>query len=419
MNNLSLAKRKSAKITLWQWLFLWLMLDSLILYLLRPFFFFPINGLLPILVGMAFLFEKKKSNELKTNYIVLWSLIALGLSLAIVLGVESPAIVSKQFATAFSAFIIGLKSISTVAVSDRFIKLIALVGLAYALVCSAALLGVSRVYLPVSYLSGFNNGVPVIRAEITTDQNYQVFYLFPLLLSLVAKQSIILRALQLFGFFAALFVIIEMETRSGLLVMAGFTGMMIFLPFWYRRAGSALYVLLFVLGLLLVVLLKLPLIIELSQGMIRRFTTSDLSTFWGRIHSLTYLFQNLLDPSHWVPKGQGYFLSLYGNYPHSSPTSIYLMGGLFGLCGWVLLVFGSLIALSRLVFKKKVPLNEAAIGLAAFSALTMCLTLPAAFFEQLWLWIGASAGVGLSYNYRREKSARNKNARNKSEGGYE
>ncbi|MDB4451270.1 hypothetical protein N9121_02850, partial [Pseudomonadales bacterium] len=89
---MSLAKRKSAKITLWQWLFLWLMLDSLILYLLRPFFFIPINGLLPILVVMAFLFEKKNSNELKTNYIVLWSLIALGLSLAIVLGVESPAI---------------------------------------------------------------------------------------------------------------------------------------------------------------------------------------------------------------------------------------------------------------------------------------------------------------------------------------
>jgi hypothetical protein len=151
--------------------------------------------------------------------------------------------------------------------------------------------------------------------------------------------------------------------------------------------------------------------------MIRRFTTSDLSTFWGRIHSLTYLFEHLLDPSHWVPKGQGHFLSLYGNYPHSSPTSIYLMGGIFGLCGWILLVFGSLIALSRLVFKKKVPLNEAAIGLAGFSALIVCLTLPAAFFEQLWLWIGASAGVVLSYNYRREQGARNKNALNKNEGG--
>ena len=405
MNNLSLAKSKSAKITLWQWLFLWLMLDSLILYLLRPFFFFPINGLLPVLVAMAFLFEKSRSNELKTNYIVFWSLIALGLSLAIVLGVESPAIVSKQFATALSAFIIGLKSISTVAVSDRFIKLISFISLIYALVCTAALLGVSRVYLPVSYLSGFNDGVAVIRAEITTDQNYQVFYLFPLLLSLAVKQSIILRVLQLLGLFAALFVIVEMETRSGLLVMAGFTGMMIFLPFWYRRAGSALYVLLFVLGLLLIGLIKLPLIIELSQGMVRRFTTSDLSTFWGRIHSLIYLFQHLLDPSHWVPKGQGHFLLLYGNYPHSSPTSIYLMGGIFSLCGWALLLFGSLISAVRLLFKKRVPLNEAAIVLAGFSALIICLTLPAALFEQLWLWAGGSAGVVLSHNYRRIKSA--------------
>ena len=396
---------------MWQWLFIWLMFDSLILYLLRPFFFIPINGLLPFLVTFAFLFDKSRSNKLKTNHILSWFFIALGLLLAIVFHVESASTVSKQFATALSAFIIGLKAINTKAVSDKFLKLISLVGLVYALACTAALLGVSRTYLPVSYLTGFNDGVPVIRAEITTDQNYQIFYLFPLLLSLVIKQSMILRAMQLVGLIAALFVIIQMETRSGLIVMVGFAAAMIFLPFWYRRAGSVLYIVLFLIGLFMIILIKLPLIIELSQGMVRRFTDSDLSTFWGRVHSLTYLFQHLFDPSHWVPKGQSYFLALYGNYPHSSPTSMYLIGGIFSLSGWAVLVFGSFIASVKLFIKRKVGMNEAAIILGATSTLVICLTLPAPFFEQLWLWIGASTGVVLSYNYRRAKSARNKKVR--------
>lgn len=391
-------------LSLWQWLFVWLMLDSLILYLLRPFFFLPINAMLPILVLVALLLDKKRSAKIAQRDIAFWVLMAAGLLLAFVVGVESLFNVSKQYATALSAFIIGVKSIDITGVSDKFLKLISLVGLAYAFVCAAAVLGISPVYLPVSYLEGFNDGVPVIRAEITTDQNYQVFYLFPLLLSLVVKHSPILRVLQLAGLLAALYVIVEMQTRSGLIVMLGFTLLITLLPFWYRQKGSILYVLLFALGVSTILVINLSLIIELSQNMLRRFTDSDLSTFWGRVDSIGYLFKNLLDPGHWLPKGQDYFLARYGNYPHSSPTSIYLSGGILGLIGWLYIVIKTSASSIKLLIKKRVGLNESVIVAGAFSAFVVCLTLPAPFFEQLWLWIGGAAGVVLSYRYRLVRS---------------
>ena len=75
-----------------------------------------------------------------------------------------------------------------------------------------------------------------------------------------------------------------------------------------------------------------------------------------------------------------------------------------GLIGWLYIVIKTSASSIKLLIKKRVGLNESVIVAGAFSAFVVCLTLPAPFFEQLWLWIGGAAGVVLSYRYRLVRS---------------
>lgn len=381
------------KITLWQWLFAWLILDSLILYLARPFFFFPINALLPGLVLMAYIFSRRSGKILTNGHLLSLVAVAIGLSLAVALGVEDAWESFKQILSAACALMIGYHSTRRDEDLRPLLLLLALVGFLYALVCVAALLGVSSTYLPVNYARGFNNGIPVARAELTTDQNYQIYYLFPVMLGLVLRQKIWKTLLLLSGVVASLYVIIMMETRSGLLLLMALLGIIVLLPVWYKQKNSINRV--FVLGamILLVGLIKLPEIIELSQGMIRRFTDSDLATFWGRIESITYLFKHIYNPFWWLPKGQGVFMDEYGSFPHSAPTSIFLRAGMLGLVGWVFLIIWPVIKGAGLVIKRKINIYQAAIVFGALISLVASFSLPAALFEQVWLWGGACWGV--------------------------
>ena len=330
---------------------------------------------------------------LTTSHVTAIAAIALGLLLAVAIGVEEAWLSFKQTLTAVCGFIIGYQATRRNDDLRPFIFLLALIGLAYALVCVAALLGVSSTYLPVIYAYGFNNGVPVIRAELTTDQNYQIYYLLPIILGLILKQSLVRLFTLLFGVAASFYVIIMMETRSGLLLMLTLLAGIVLLPVWYKQKNSVNKVLALSVIVLLVALVKLPEIIDISQGMIRRFTESDLGTFWGRILSITYLFEHIYNPIWWVPKGQNIFLLEHGSFPHSTPTSIFLRAGILGLIGWLSLIAWPVVKAAVLIHKRRINIYQATIVFGATISLIASFSLPAAMFEQVWLWGGASWGI--------------------------
>ena len=381
------------KITLWQWLFAWLLLDSLLLYLLRPFFAFPINALLPGLVVLAFVFSRRTGKLLTNTHIFSMGCVALGFMLAVALGVELAWLSFKQTLSAGCGLLIGYRATRRDQDLRPFLLLLALVGFVYAVICVAALLGLSSSYLPVIYAQGFHNGVAVMRAELTTDQNYQIYYLFPIMMGLILKQKLWKTSLLLLGVLGSFYVIVMMETRSGLLLLLSLLSIIVLLPVWYKQKNSINKVFFLAAIVLLLTIVKLPEIIDLSQGMIRRFTESDLATFWGRIISITYLFEHIFNPLWWIPKGQNVFLLEYGNFPHSAPTSIFLRAGILGLIGWLMLIAWPVMKGLNLVRRRKINIYQAAIVFGALVSLVASFSLPAAMFEQVWLWGGACWGV--------------------------
>ena len=142
---------KKNKVTLWQWLFAWLLLDTLILYLLRPFFFFPINAFLPVLTIAAYMLETRRRSALSMGVKIAMALIALGSLFGIALASMPAWDTTKTFITAVCAFIIGYKAVAESSDLGLCIKLLGLLGLMYVVVCVLALLGVSSTYLPVNY----------------------------------------------------------------------------------------------------------------------------------------------------------------------------------------------------------------------------------------------------------------------------
>ena len=399
MHTLAANINRKEKKSIWYFLFAWLLLDSLVVYFLQV----GVNALLPFLVIIGFLFDDNKKSKIGIFNIVCFGFLGFGMMLGVGVGVEEPFDSVKHFVTCFCAFIIGFKSTSRQRIPDFFLKLISVIGMLYAFVCTAALLGLSSTYLPVEYAVGYNDGTLVERAELTTDQNYQIYYLFPLLLSLTVKNKFLFNCFLILSILSALFVIIEMETRSGLIFFVISFFMQAFIMYKYRSSESAKILYLIIPFFLLLSIVGLPLLIELSQGITLRFTNSEFSTFWGRIHSTTFFFKNILNPSFWIPRGQDYFLAAYGQYAHSSITHIYLLSGIFGAVGWSILIFRYSTWAVIKTLQGALVKNHSILATASILSVGISLTLPGPLYEQLWLWVGCSFGI---YNIRNSEIKR-------------
>lgn len=384
----------NAKTTIWHYMFVWLMLDSLILYLLRPFNIqFPINTGMPFLIAIAYMISKRRTSLLPLNYIGWLGLTAVGFLLAVAIGADELYGSLKDMIGAFCAFIIGYNAVARSSDLKGLYNLILFTVLLYCVVCVAALLGASSTYLPVINSYGFNKGIPVVRAELTTDQNYQIYYLFPLALGLAIRQQFWKYGLICLGTLASMFIIVRLETRSGLIVMALTFIAAALLPAWYRQRGGMIRIGAIGFAGLALIVYKLRDLAAISEGMKRRFTDDDMGTFWGRIESIAYLFQHVYDPSWWIPQGNDVFVKQFAHLPHSSTTKVFLEAGLLGLIGWVVLLIVPTIKGSLMIWSKRLSIDRAGIVLGAIVSLIAAFTLPASLFKQCWLWAGAACGA--------------------------
>jgi hypothetical protein len=165
------------------------------------------------------------------------------------------------------------------------------------------------------------------------------------------------------------------------------------IPSWYRLKGSTGRIVLIAALLAAVFLYQLPTLISATTDIRLRMGSDQMTTFFGRVRSFTYLLEHLFNPAWWIPKGTGVFLDEYGSFPHSAPTAIYLQAGLLGLVGWTMLVMVPLLKGMRHVWSREGDTFTAMIIGGGFISWLGAMTLPASFFGQAWLWAGATAGA--------------------------
>lgn len=375
--------------------FVWVMLDSMMTYFARSVIGVapPVIAALPFFL-LGIMFKWGIRSVIPPRHILL----ALGLSLVgFALGIllqEKPDF--ERFGTVFLAvctFFAGYFSMRWTDNDRLYTGVFTFIPLAYVLVCVIALRKIMPHLFPVINAVWSNKGVLELRPEITTDQNFQIFYLFPIVLILALPFRLWRFSIAILGIAGALYVLAEIQTRSGFLVFAGLAVLAWLAPIWTPSLGKKKLAILPIIFLVLAVL-NINTILNVGQLLIIRFTGEGGGTGTARLHSLEYLFRHLFDPTWWIPRGYDEFKSLnQGAIPHSNITAMFLEGGILGLYMWFVVFVIPLIALARMFVKKQLDKLATLVLLGGTAMLVVQLSLNVPFFKQPWLWAGAVVGT--------------------------
>ena len=367
--------------------------DSLINYFLRTFFHpLPVNTL--VIIPFFGLFLLRRLPNIIPGYrTITWLFIAV---LGYTIGVFSaPDITAHRFleiASAILAFLVGFGFFKNNDNENMVARLFIYITIAYVIVCLLALSRHMPSIFPVIDQIWSQNGILQRRPEVTTDQNFQVFYLFPaaLLLSLPFKlKRFTLNILVVVG---SLLVLAKLQTRSGTLIFLGAIFLSLISPLFVKSLGRKKLTTLPILGFFAVVA-AIPIIISSADLLIYRFFHTDYRTGLGRLYSFLYIFEHAWDPTWWLPQGNESYIIATGNKPHSNITAAFLEGGILGLLSWIALVLLPVFRLSkRFLFGRLT--NFAVIGfIGCVTMFVTQLSLNVPMVDQVWLWSGAAIGL--------------------------
>lgn len=378
----------------WLITFCLVLLDSMFTYFIKTYTgaLFPVNASLPILIfifGASWGFSRLMP-PFSTVSIIIFGLMGFVLYAIFIINFEIGYI--NQVATSALAFIVGYRALIINTDANKFMSYMLWIGLLYIVICVIALLRIAPSLFPVVYSYGFHNGVPFARPEVTVDQNFQIFYLYPGLLALllpVRKMGFWLAIIALLG---ASYVLIQLQTRSGVLILGLLFVITLLTPLWYQHLGRS-KIFIIPVGLIILIMFNLETLLNLSQGLINRVNTEDNQTIFGRLYSAEYMFEHLLDLEYWIPQGNTDFIAKTGVLPHFTPTAYFLEGGILGLICWVLLIFVPTIKLGVMYLQRRLDTIAIVILFAGFTSILIQLTLNAPFFKHTWLWAGAVMAV--------------------------
>ena len=338
-----------------------------------------------------------------------WAVIAIAcMSVGFIIGIYNIGLHDKvdfnsyRFIPLFSAiaaFLLGFFSFRWHNNIETYSKAFAWIGIIYSVICVVALLGLAPRFFPVINSLWSDNGIIRKRPEVTTDQNFQIFYLLPGVLLLALPFRLVRGTIASLLTVAALYSLAQLQTRSGTFALFATILLCTIAPFWTPSLGKEKVFWLPALSLL-VALINLDLIVESSSLLIERITnlqsdtSFDYSTGIGRLSSFLYLFDHLSDPTWWVlPQGYNEFFKLHNTIPHSNITAMFLEAGIFGLLGWIILFLVPVIKLSILFFKKRLDELATLIFIGTVAVLTIQLSLNVPLMDQVWLWAGAAVGT--------------------------
>lgn len=271
------------------------------------------------------------------------------------------------------------------------------VSMAYVAVCVAALSGRWPSLLPVVNAVWSDKGAAVLRPEITTDQNFQIFYLFPVLLVLALPYRTVRTAVAGVGAIGALYVLAEVQSRSGFLVYCAVGFLVIIAPWWTRSLGRGKTLVLPVV-LVMALALKHDAILHIGSHLIARFTENSgpgTGSQMGedRIESSLFSIQHLLNPEWWLPRGSQEFINRYGFLPHSTMTAFYLEGGILGLLMWLTVFVFPLVMLGIEFLRRRLDALGTVVLLGGLASFAIQMSLYADSLKHIWLWAGAVLGT--------------------------
>jgi O-antigen ligase len=378
----------------WTFLLVLTLLDSLFNYFIQQAVGTPLptNAAVAMLVLLALAYTNIGRGIPTISVLLLLSIGVAGYLVGAITAVPDTVMQAGKVFTAVMSLFIGFNAFRHARSARQLVHVFLCVGSLYIVVCLIALLKIFPSVFPVINSYGFRDGVLFSRPEVTIDQNFQIFYLFIVVFSFAIKERKLYEIAGILGAVASIFILLTLQTRSGLLIMLAVTGLASVLPVLQRKRNMLW--LLAVFGVVaMLVLTHADKIMEVAAGMISRMGDDEFKTFWGRVYSARYLFEKLINPLWWVPRGNGEFFMLTGNIPHFSPTGAFLEGGILALVMWFGLFLWPLVRWSGKVIK--ISADEvmviAAIGAAASMAAS--LSLNAHLFNGCWLWAGALIGA--------------------------
>lgn len=366
-----------------------------------------VNGLLPIFILLMIWFGGVRA-------IVPPASVTLTLVFGVVGFAMGPLLVREispyryiELLGALCAFIVGYTYSRWHEDEASFSRLLLIVTGMHVVVCSLALLKVAPSILPVTEQPWSYHGHVVYRPFIGTNSNFQVFYLFPVVLILVLPYKTIRFWSSLTLMVGAMFILARLQTRSGSLAFLGIGLLCLLAPLRNKRLGRWKLVTIGIAGLVFLAT-GLPWLLKHSNLLIARFIDTDYATGYGRLLGFTYLFEHLFDPLWWSPQGNAEFAQRYQGtgsdaVPHSNITAMFLEGGIIGLCAWLILFLAPAWQLSIMFLRNRIDPLATMILMGGICMLVTQMSLNVPFFKQPWLWAGAV--VGALYRSRGELAA--------------
>lgn len=404
----SLPEQERLSLAQWAWVaaFALLLLDSLISYFLTTFTGkdLPVNALVALVALAATVVFGVYRIIPPPLALVSLFLLCLGLSIGIITIDTLPLTMFAGLVGVLIAFSIGYAATRWNSNAEVFRLVFIGVGALYAIVCTVALLKIYPGLFPLQYTDWAFEGHMYHRPEITTDQNTQIFYLLmiPLVFSMANRLWFI--ALCFGVLLCSFYVLSQLQTRSGVMVLGALAVFSLASPLWYKELGRKKLLLLPLLILVPTAALLGGFLDDQLDAILLRFSNTE-ETGGGRLLAIEYLFSRIGNTVFWIPQGEVDWRSIHrGGSPHSMPTIMLLYGGLPALVGWVGLFVIPTIALGVRFVTRKLDRLEIMIFVAGMGSLVLSISLPHPFNDQAWLWTGAAVGA-LERSRRREMAA--------------
>lgn len=370
------------------------MLDSMVNYFIKTFtgMLLPVTAVLPLILLLIVIAWGWHTIVPSVTTVAALAFGTVGFLLGPLLVPEIDSYRVVELIGAFSAFAIGYFALRWAKDTTWLERTTIGVCSLYVIVCVIALLKLAPNLFPIVNSPWIYAGKVVMRPEVMTDQNFQVFYLFPVVLLLALPYRFIRFLLTIVLTLGGLYILTKLQTRSGALVFAGTLLMCLLAPIWTPSLDRRK--LLFVPILVLVgIAISLPRFLDDGGLLLARFASTNYETGYSRLDSFLYLFEHLLNPLWWVPQGYTEFRQLHQTIPHSNVTAMFLEGGIAGLYMWFVVFLFPIMYLIRRLFRKQLNTLATLILIGGISMLIVQLTLNVPFFKQPWLWAGAVMGI--------------------------
>lgn len=284
--------------------FVLIALDSLMTYTGRQITgtILPVNMIVPVILAIVFIIKGKDYFLPEKNTLGWLILATLGFSVGLITIPDTGLQRLFEVASAMVAFITGYVFIKWSKDENEVVKPLMIIGLLYTTVCVIAVSKILPQYFPMIVKLWAHNGQLIERPEVTTDQNFQIFYLIPGIIIFTLPFQKIRFSLSVYLILGSLYALAILQTRSGLLIAIGLIFLTTFSPIWAKNLGKWKIYVIPALGLFIAVIF-LPTILNLASSIIIRFTETDYSTGLGRLHSFLYLFEKIYNPLWWLPQG--------------------------------------------------------------------------------------------------------------------